>query len=130
MVGDFDTLRTHVANYAARCAEKLRRQDTVAAIVGVFVNTNAFRDDLPQYWNYHETRLVTPSNATTIIVQKATDVLCQQLNIGEQPQVGQHIEFSFENRQLRLYRMPSSSRAYPLAVERKAEYYRNMFLTP
>ena len=75
MVGDFDTLRTHVANYAARCAEKLRRQDTVAAIVGVFVNTNAFRDDLPQYWNYHETRLVTPSNATTIIVQKATDVL-------------------------------------------------------
>ena len=28
MIGDFETLRTHVANYAARCAEKLRKQET------------------------------------------------------------------------------------------------------
>lgn len=75
-------------------------------------------------------RQIPACRAVSTTGQKATDVLCQQLNIGEQPQVGQHIEFSFENRQLRLYRMPSSSRAYPLAVERKAEYYRNMLLTP
>ena len=76
MVSDFETLRTHVANYASRCAEKLRRQDTVATIVGVFVNTNVFREDLAQYWNFQETRLLTPSNSTTIIVRAATDVLC------------------------------------------------------
>lgn len=75
-------------------------------------------------------RQIPACRAVCTTGQKATDVLCQQLNISEQPQVGQHIEFSFENRQLRLYRMPSSSRAYPLAVERKAEYYRNMLLTP
>ncbi len=75
MVSDFETLRTHVANYASRCAEKLRRQDTVATIVGVFVNTNVFREDLAQYWNFQETRLLTPSNSTTIIVRAATDVL-------------------------------------------------------
>ena len=58
--------------------------------------------------------------------QKATDVLCEQFHISEQPRVGDFVEFSFEGRSLRLYRMPSSSRAYPMAVERKAEFYRRM----
>ncbi len=75
MVGDFETLRTHVANYASRCAEKLRRQDTVASLVGVFLSTNPFRDDLLQYWNFQETRLLTPTSSTGLIVQAATDVL-------------------------------------------------------
>ena len=35
--------------------------------------------------------------------------------------------FVFENRNLRLYRMPSSSRAYPLALEKKAAVYKKMF---
>ena len=75
MVGDFETLRTHIANYASRCAEKLRKQDTVASIVGVFLSTNPFREDLLQYWNFQETRLLTPTNSATPIVQAATDVL-------------------------------------------------------
>lgn len=41
--------------------------------------------------------------------------------------MGSSVVFEFEGRPLRLYRMPSSSRAYPMAVERKAEYYRAMF---
>ena len=75
MVSDKETLRTHVANYAARCAEKLRAQQTVASIVGVFVNTNAFREDLAQYWNFQEIRLLTPTSSTIPIVQAAHDVL-------------------------------------------------------
>ena len=75
MVSDYDTLRTHVSNYAARCAEKLRLQHTVATIVGVFVNTNAFREDLAQYWNFQETRLVTPTSSTIPIVGAAAEVL-------------------------------------------------------
>ena len=79
MISDYDTLRTQLgtqlANYAARCAEKLRMQNTVATIVGVFVNTNAFREDLAQYWNFQEARLVTPTNATISIVGAACDVL-------------------------------------------------------
>ncbi len=75
MVSDFATLRTHVSNYASKCAEKLRKQSTVASIVGVFVNTNAFREDLAQYWNYQEMRLITPSNSTIPIVQAAIEVL-------------------------------------------------------
>ncbi len=75
MISDKDTLRTHIANYAARCAEKLRTQNTVATTVGVFVNTNAFREDLAQYWNFQELRLVTPTSSTIPIVQAAHDVL-------------------------------------------------------
>ena len=75
MISDKGALRTHIANYAARCAEKLRMQKTVATTVGVFVNTNAFREDLAQYWNFQETRLVTPTSSTIPIVQAAHDVL-------------------------------------------------------
>ena len=75
MISDFDTLSTHIANYATRCAEKLRKQDTVASIVGVFLSTNPFREDLLQYWNFQEARLITPSNSTIPIVQAATEVL-------------------------------------------------------
>ena len=75
MITDLDGLRTHVSNYAARCAEKLRQQGTVASIVGVFLNTNAFREDLPQYWNFQEMRLLTPSSSTVTIVKAANEVL-------------------------------------------------------
>ena len=77
MIADKDTLRTHIANCASRCAEKLRRQDTVASVVGVFVSSNPFREDLLQYWKYDETRLITPTSSTTSIVKAAADVLDQ-----------------------------------------------------
>ena len=58
--------------------------------------------------------------------EKATDTLCSTFLITP-PKVGSHTEFAFEGRALRLYRMPSSSRAYPLALEKKAAAYRIMF---
>ena len=61
--------------------------------------------------------------------QKATDVLCSCFRIESQPSVGASVEFAFEGRTLRLWRMPSSSRAYPIRTERKAEYYDVMFRT-
>ena len=75
MISDKDQLRTHISNYASRCAEKLRRQDTVASVVGIFVSTNPFREDLLQYWKYQELRLITPTNSTIPIVQTATELL-------------------------------------------------------
>ena len=75
MIADKDQLRTHISNYASRCAEKLRKQDTVASVVGIFVSTNPFREDLLQYWKYQELRLITPTNSTIPIVQAATELL-------------------------------------------------------
>lgn len=58
--------------------------------------------------------------------QKATDTLRMQFNV-EEPKVGDFSEFVFENRPMRLYRMPSSSRAYPLALDKKAAAYRIIY---
>ncbi len=59
--------------------------------------------------------------------QKATDVLCQTFAIAHPPKVGAWVSFVCGRRTLRLYRMPSSSRAYPMKVEDKARYYEAMF---
>ena len=58
--------------------------------------------------------------------QKATYTLRMQFNV-EEPKVGDFSEFVFEDRPIRLYRMPSSSRAYPLALDKKAAAYRIMY---
>ncbi len=77
MVGDIDTLRTHISNYASKCAEKLRKQDTVASIVGVFIQTNHFREDLMQYDNYKDITLLTPTNSSLDIVKAALNCLTE-----------------------------------------------------
>lgn len=84
MIADLDTLQIHVSNYAARCAEKLRQQNTVASIVGVFLNTNYFRDDLPQYWQFKEVNLPTPSNSSITIVSAAKEILSEIYKEGYQ----------------------------------------------
>lgn len=75
MVTDLETLRTQVSNYAARCAEKLRQQGSVASVVAVFLYTNAFREDLPQYWNFRDKRLTVATSSTIEIVKAAHEVL-------------------------------------------------------
>ena len=58
--------------------------------------------------------------------EKATETLCAQFHIAR-PAVGSYTEFLHQGRPLRLYRMPSSSRAYPLSLEKKAAAYRIMY---
>ncbi len=43
------------------------------------------------------------------------------------PKVGEYATVTVGGRQLRLYRMPSSSRAYPMALEKKASMYQRVF---
>ena len=60
--------------------------------------------------------------------QLATKVFTDHYGIdARKMKMGEYKEFSFEQRTLRLYRQPSSSRAYPMKVEKKAEYYEKMF---
>ena len=59
--------------------------------------------------------------------QLATDIFMRHYDIKEMPKMGQSVEFVFDGRPMKLYRMPSSSRAYPMQLEKKAEFYRVMF---
>ena len=58
--------------------------------------------------------------------EKATDTLCTMLNCSKPP-IGDYVECEFANRHLQFWRMPSSSRAYPLRLESKAAHYARMF---
>ncbi|WP_349929646.1 uracil-DNA glycosylase family protein [Acinetobacter sp. A1-4-2] len=59
---------------------------------------------------------------------KATDTLMLSMpEATEKPKIGQSSKAYFAERELTLYRMPSSSRAYPLALEKKAEAYSQLF---
>ena len=63
--------------------------------------------------------------------QKATDTLCQYFSIENGPKVGASITIpdvrNRDDHEIRIYRLPSSSRAYPLAFDKKVAAYRKMF---
>ncbi len=58
--------------------------------------------------------------------QKATETLLAMTG-ATTPPIGGFVDFTYANRPLRLYRMPSSSRAYPKPLIEKAEIYRTLF---
>lgn len=71
MVEDFDTMAEAVATYASTCAKKLRQQKGYALSLMVFIHTNNFREDLPQYWRNTVITLPVPTADTLEIVHYA-----------------------------------------------------------
>ena len=65
--------------------------------------------------------------AIAVTGQKALDTLLPLLPVSETPKVGGSVEFCWGDKSMRLYRMPSTSRAYPKPIEEKAAIYRTMF---
>ncbi|MDE7153131.1 MAG: Y-family DNA polymerase [Muribaculaceae bacterium] len=75
MITDPADLNTHVANYAARCARKLRAQQSVCAMLTVFIQSNRFREDLLQYDNSASHTFATSTATTTELVNAAGALL-------------------------------------------------------
>lgn len=83
--------------------------------------------------------IVTPMDIETILFEvplcetiittgkKATEILQSLLPELDAPEIGAYTDFLYENRSLRLYRLPSSSRAYPLPLGEKAKAYATCF---
>ena len=65
--------------------------------------------------------------------EKATETLCATLHIPALPKVGSQVNipgtFNTDGRQIYLHRLPSSSRAYPLAFDKKVEAYGRLLLS-
>ena len=70
MVTNIDSLRASVADFAASCANKLRGQHSVASTVTVYIMSNRFREDRPQYDN-GQTAILPISTSDTIEITKA-----------------------------------------------------------
>ncbi|MBN2726423.1 Y-family DNA polymerase [Candidatus Mcinerneyibacteriota bacterium] len=60
-----------VATYAARAAEKLRSQKSLASLVTVFFYTDRFRKEEPQYGNTATSSLMEPTDATGTLIRTA-----------------------------------------------------------
>ncbi|WP_320908593.1 MULTISPECIES: Y-family DNA polymerase [Bacteroides] len=71
MLTDIDTMAEAIATHASTCAKKLRQQKSYAMSLMVFIHTNNFREDLPQYWKNTVIHLPVPTNDTLEIVHYA-----------------------------------------------------------
>lgn len=73
-------------------------------------------------------RKIPSCNTLITTGEKATETLCSLFPTDiKKPVIGKFVTVKFIERQLRFYRMPSSSRAYPKPLAEKAADYRNLF---
>lgn len=67
-----EALRSALVAYTARAAEKLRAQESVAGALGVFLQTNPFRQGDPQYANSSTLPLAHPTQDSRELIALAT----------------------------------------------------------
>lgn len=70
-----DELTEAVATYTARAAEKLRQQDSLAVSLTVFIRTNTFNSNLPQYSNSFTCIIPYPTAYTPELMRHALAAL-------------------------------------------------------
>lgn len=72
--GNYKTLKEleeRVSTFAVTCAEKLRKQKSTCNSIVVFVNTNRFRTELPQYSKSIVVQLPYASNSSFVLAEYA-----------------------------------------------------------
>lgn len=71
MLSSYDLIAEALANFTARVAEKLRRQQSCATHIMVFLHTNQHRPDLPQYARHIVIELPQATSDTGEILRHA-----------------------------------------------------------
>jgi len=72
---EYDQLRERVTTFSVTCAEKLRRQKSSCNALLIFLHTNGFRSDLPQYSRNIVMKLPFPTNSSIEIAKFAVEGL-------------------------------------------------------
>ncbi len=75
METSFDALAESVSLHCANVYEKLRKQKSLTYSISVFLRTNRFRQDLPQYAPNASTKLIIPTDDIRVITQHAKKCL-------------------------------------------------------
>ena len=75
MVSDLQSLKSSIASFASSCANKLRGQQSVAGSVTVFICSNRFREDLPQYGNAQTEYFLVSTSDTLEVTDYAINIL-------------------------------------------------------
>lgn len=101
--------------------------DTATKILRLKANASDKFLQVVTPWDPAEILPAIPAcQAIAVTGQKAMDTLLSTLP-ATAPKVGCSSSFLYKNRLFKLFRMPSSSRAYPLSLEKKAALYADMF---
>lgn len=74
-ITDFEQLRAFVADFSAICASKLRQEKSAARTVTVYIRTDRFRPDLPQYSNAASVQLDVATSDLREIASASTRAL-------------------------------------------------------
>ena len=74
-ISDKDVVEEAVANFAVRCAEKLRHQGSVCQGITVFAWTSRFNENVPEYTIHDSLTLPIATNAQEEIVGAALSIL-------------------------------------------------------
>lgn len=82
MITGLDDLSESIAYFITRAAEKLRKDGSVAASIAVFIYTNPFKEDAPQYNGSITVPLNQPSDDTMVLIGAALDGLKQIFRSG------------------------------------------------
>lgn len=75
MLTTFDQLRQAIALFASIISRKLREQSSAAVSISVFIHTNAFRQDMEQYFNSAHRQLPEATSDTMTLTAIATQAL-------------------------------------------------------
>jgi len=62
-----EDVRERVETFGMYCSERLRKQNTCCKMITVFVQTNRFRKDLPEYRNAATKILSNPTNSSILV---------------------------------------------------------------
>lgn len=130
--------REHFVLPAKKCFDKSLIESFLKKVgIGIFDTASAV---IREKGNASDAflQVVTPTDVRSMLLKiphclavnttgtLATETVCAHFGI-EVPRVGEKAPFFLGERKLFLYRTLSSSRAYPLALEKKAAAYRKMF---
>ena len=109
--------REGLAFYDTACEVRRLRDNASDAFLEVVTPTDipALLERIPQC-----SALITTG-------QKATEVIAGSFGCSIPP-IGGCLDISAGRSSLHFWRMPSTSRAYPLPLEKKAEFYRRLFV--
>lgn len=77
LIHELPSLKASVATFASSCAGKLREQHACAGAVTVFLQSNPYHEDSPQYANSSTYTFLTPTADTLEITRAALSILEQ-----------------------------------------------------
>ena len=78
MVTELPVLKDALSTFVANACAKLRAQNSQAAVIQVFLHTNRFRKDLPQYSPSLAVPLPYPTN-DSLVIFRWVDALCERM---------------------------------------------------